>query len=127
IKSRRVAILVAPGFDGGQFETVKAALEAQGAHPDVISLALGVVKAADGTPLPVDKTTQVAASVQYDAVYVPGGAPSVNMLRQLEEVGRFLAEAIRHGKAVGVSGDAIELLSDVLGRDAKSKRNGTPG
>jgi len=88
IKSRRVAILVAPGFDGVQVQTVKAALEANGAHPDVISLALGVVKAADGTPLPVDKTSQVAASVQYDAVFVPGGAASVDMLRQLDEVRR---------------------------------------
>jgi catalase len=115
IKSRRVAILVAPGFDGDQLQTVKIALEARGAHPEVISLALGVVKAADGTPVPVDKTSQVAASVQYDAVYVPGGEPSVAMLRQLDEVGRFLAEAIRHGKAVGVTGEAVQLLSDVLG------------
>jgi catalase len=127
IKSRRVAMLIAPGFDGAQLQTVKAALEAQGAHPDVISLALGVVKAADGTPLPVDKTTQVAASVQYDAVYVPGGQPSVDVLRQLDDVGRFLAEAIRHGKAVGVTGEAVQLLSDVLGRDASAERNGTPG
>ena len=40
IKSRRVAVLVATGFDGVQLQTVKAALEASGAHPDIISLAL---------------------------------------------------------------------------------------
>ena len=45
IKSRRVAMLLAPGFDSTQVRTVKESLEAQGAHPEVISLALGVVTA----------------------------------------------------------------------------------
>jgi len=127
IKSRRVAVLVAPGFDGTQLQTVKAALEAQGGHPDIISLGLGVVKAADGTPVPVDKTSQVAASVQYDAVFVPGGAASVEALRQLPEVAQFVAEALRHGKAIGMTGEAVQLLADVLASDPSAKRNGNDG
>ena len=54
--------------------SVTKALEQKGAHPDVISLALGSVRGTDGTAVAVDKTSQVAASVLYDAVYVPGGA-----------------------------------------------------
>jgi catalase len=127
IKSRRVAVLVAAGFDGAQLQTVKAGLEAQGAHPDVVSLGLGLVNAADGTPVPVDKTSQVAASVQYDAVFVPGGAASVEALRQMPEVAVFLAEAIRHGKAVGVIGEAVQLLSDALGRGVGATGNGDDG
>ena len=76
----------------------------------MVSLALGVVKAADGTPVPVDKTSQVAASVLYDAVYVPGGAAHVQTLAEMDEVGRFLAEAFKHGKTIGVIGEAVELL-----------------
>ena len=110
VKSRRVAILVAPGFDAAQLKTVKAALEDAGAHPDIISLALGVVKAADGTAVAVDKTSQVAASVLYDAVYVPGGSASVAILADLAEVSRFLAEAFMHGKAIGASGEGAQLL-----------------
>jgi catalase len=110
IKSRRVAMLVAPGFDGAQLQAVKSALEAAGAHPEVISLSLGVVKAADGTAVPVDKTSQVAASVLYDAVYVPGGAASVEQLAQLDEVSRFIVEAFKHGKAIGATGEAVQLL-----------------
>jgi catalase len=124
VKSRRVAFLVAPGFDGVQLQTVKAALEAGGAHPEIISLALGVVLAADGTPVPVDKTSQVAASVLYDAVFVPGGAPSVEMLREMDEVRHFLLEAVKHGKPVGVTGEAVQFLSDALGRSSGPKRNG---
>jgi catalase len=127
IKSRRVAVLVAPGFDGAQLQTVKAGLEARGAHPDIVSLALGLVKATDGTPVPVDKISQVAASVQYDAVFVPGGAASVEALRQMPEVGVFLAEALRHGKAVGVTGEAVQLLADALGREPGAKRDGNDG
>jgi catalase len=110
IKSRRVAMLLAPGFDGGQVQSVKAALEAGGAHPDVVSLALGVVRAADGTLVPVDKTSQVAASVLYDAVFVPGGAAHVAALAELDEVSRFLTEAFKHGKSIGVVAEAAELL-----------------
>jgi catalase len=110
IKSRRVAVLLAPGFDGDHLLAVKAALEAGGAHPDIVSLALGVVKAADGAPVPVDKTSQVAASVLYDAVFVPGGAAHVQTLSELDEVGRFLVEAFKHGKSIGVLDEAVQLL-----------------
>jgi len=110
IKSRRVAVLLAPGFDSAQFAAAKTALEAGGAHPDVISLALGVVRGADGTPVPVDKTSQVAASVLYDAVLVPGGAAHVEALLELDEVERFLAEAFKHGKVIGAFGEARRLL-----------------
>jgi catalase len=110
IKSRRVAVLLAAGFDSAQFAMIKRGLEAGGAHPEVVSLALGGVRAADGTLVPVDKSSQVAASVLYDAVCVPGGAEHVRALAQLDEVGRFIEEAFRHGKAIGVAGDAVELL-----------------
>jgi catalase len=76
----------------------------------VISLGLGVVKAADGSVVPVDKTSQVAASVLYDAVYVPGGSASVDALGELDEVSRFVSEAFKHGKAIGASGEGARLL-----------------
>jgi catalase len=88
----------------------KMNLETAGAHPEVISLGLGVVKAADGTPVPVDKTSQVAASVLYDAVYVAGGAESVAQLAQIDEVARFIVEAFKHGKAVGATGEGVQVL-----------------
>jgi catalase len=104
--------------NGAQFKAVQTALQAGGAHPDVISLALGVVKATDGAAVPVDKSSQVAASVQYDAVYLPGGKASVDLLGELDEVDTFLAEAFRHGKAIGATGEGARLLP---------ARPGTPG
>ncbi|MBV9897058.1 MAG: catalase [Chloroflexi bacterium] len=110
IQSRRVAVLLGQGFEGEQFVALKTRLEEGGAHPDVISLALGVVKASDGTPVPVDKSSQVAASVLYDAVCIPGGAEHVQALSELDEVDVFLCEAFRHGKPIGVVAEAQELL-----------------
>jgi catalase len=110
IRSRRVAVLLAPGFDAAQLQALKTALEAGGAHPDVVSLALGVVRGADGTPAAVDKTSQVAASVLYDAVCIPGGVDHVATLSELDEVRRFVQEAFKHGKTIGVIGEAAQLL-----------------
>jgi catalase len=116
IRSRRVAVLLAPGFDGAQVQALKTALEGGGAHPDIISLALGVVKAADGTPVPVDKTSQTAASVTYDAVFIPDGAEHVKALSEMDEAARFLQESFKHGKAIGVMGGAVQLLTpDIAG------------
>ena len=46
----------------------------------------------------------------YDAVCIPGGAEHVEALAELDEVQRFLTEAFKHGKAIGVMGEAAEVL-----------------
>ncbi|MBV9355210.1 MAG: catalase, partial [Chloroflexi bacterium] len=120
VESRRVAMLVGPGFDGEQLRAVQNGLSAAGAHPEVISATLSNVVAADGTQVPVDKTSQVAASVLYDAVYVPGGAASVAALREMDEALRFLSEAYRHGKVIGLTGEATELLPAVAPGDGRA-------
>jgi catalase len=117
VQSRRVAMLIANGVDGQQVLAIKTALEAAGAHPDIISISLNNVTAADGSQLPVDKTSQTAASVLYDAVYIPGGRANVDTLQQLDEVGRFLREAYAHGKVIGLTGEAVELLPAVAPSD----------
>jgi catalase len=120
--SRRVAILLAPGYEAAQAATVRQGLEDGGAHAEVISTALGVVKAADGSPMAVDKTSQVAASVLYDAVYVPGGAEHVQALLAQDEVVHFVSEALKHGKALGFTGEGVQMLAEVVGHNGR--RNG---
>jgi hypothetical protein len=43
-------------------------------------------------------------------VLVPGGAAHVEALGGLDEVERFLTEAFKHGKVIGVLGEAFQLL-----------------
>ncbi|MBU8896259.1 catalase [Corallococcus sp. M34] len=110
IKTRRVAALVAPGVDAVALQGLRKALESQGATLRVIAGHLGSVKDASGKPLPVDVSAMTTASVEYDAVFIPGGSASVTVLSQDARARHFVWEAYRHGKALGVSKEGVELL-----------------
>jgi catalase len=110
VLSRRVACLVAPGVDGNQVMAVKGALEAAGAHVDIIASNLGAVAAANGDLVPVDKSAITATSVTYDAVFVPGGAAAASTLRTRGEVLEFINEAFKHGKAIAACGEGSDVL-----------------
>lgn len=58
-----------------------------------------------------------AASVMFDAVYVPGGRESIDMLKQQGDGIHFVNEAFKHGKAIAATGEGVELLmgSDITG------------
>ena len=71
IKSRKIAILAASGYDYQELAQVKQALEGAGAHTHLISKFLGMLKSSAGEELMVDKNYLTAASVMYDAIYVP--------------------------------------------------------
>jgi catalase len=110
IVSRRVAILVADGVDSTELETVKRALRDGGAMCEVVSRHLGAVTGASGEPVAVDRSQLTAASVLYDAVYVPGGERSVGTMAGQPAVREFLMEAFQHCKPIAAGQDAIELL-----------------
>ncbi|HWO26653.1 MAG TPA: catalase [Kofleriaceae bacterium] len=111
IATRKIAMLVADGFDGAAAGAVRAALVEGGAIVEVIAPVLGPVRPDAGTPLEADKTFQTAASVFYDAVLVPGGAASVAALRAIGDAVHFVREAFKHHKAIAAIGDAVDLLA----------------
>src|SRR5690606_3188476 len=49
------------------------------------------------------------ASVLFDAVFVPGGR-HVDTLRKHGDAVHYLSEQFKHGKPVGATGEAVELL-----------------
>jgi catalase len=110
IKSRRIAILAADGVDDATVQAVKAALKQRGATALVVAKALGSIKGASGQPLPVDKSAITTSSIMYDAVFIPGGQASVQQLMQQGDARHFVAEAFKHGKAIGAIGEGVELL-----------------
>ncbi len=77
IQTRKIAILAADGVNGTSLQQMKKALIAEGAVPEVIAPKLGGIKAANGSPVKVDKNLLTVSSVLYDAVYVPGGEKKV--------------------------------------------------
>ncbi len=110
IQTRRIAALVADGVDAAELTSVRTALEKMGAKVKVIAKRLGTVKGAGGQPVEVDKSAPTTASIEYDAVFIPGGAASVAVLKKDGDALHFVQEAYRHCKALGASKEGLELL-----------------
>ncbi|MBL8840852.1 MAG: catalase [Planctomycetes bacterium] len=110
IRTRKIAALVTAGVRSDELDLVTTALCGAGAHVEVIGEALGLVRSAEGQPVEIDHTFATAASVFYDAIYVPGGAASVERLVALAPALRFVREAFAHAKAIGATSEGVLLL-----------------
>lgn len=110
IKTRKVAFLTADGFDEKSLSAMKAKLEGEGAIVSIIAPKLGVVTSEKGVELPIDESFLTAASVLYDAVYVPGGINSSATLEADADAIHFLNEAFRHCKPIAVSAAAQQVI-----------------
>ena len=110
IKTRKVAILVADGVSEADVAGIKVSLVAEGAVAEVIARKLGAVTGDKGGAIPVDRSAITVDSILYDAVYVPGGAESVNTLMADTKARYFIAEAYGHYKPIGATGDGVSVL-----------------
>ena len=117
IKTRKVAVLAADGFDHAELTRVMEMLEEEGAYPEVVSLDLGMIRAADGQQTEVNESFLTTSSVLYDAVFVPGGRDSIASLEASGDAIHFVNEAFRHCKPIAAMSDGVDLLmkSDIQG------------
>jgi catalase len=114
IKTRKIAVLLADGFDDAAVAEMSKALLTAGAAPKTIAPRLGVVTGAGGTEIKVDCSFLTGSSVLFDAVYIPGGDASVEALKAEAEAGEFLREAHKHCKAIAASGAGVGFLATSL-------------
>lgn len=110
IRSRKVAVLLADGFDHDQFMAVKKALVEGGAIPKVVAKFRGTLTSAGGQEVEVDMSHVTTTSVVFDAVFVPGGQDSIKAQMEQGDAIHFVEEAFKHGKAVGATGEGVDLL-----------------
>jgi len=110
IKTRRIAIIAANGYNHNDVSQVMQALEAGGAKAHIISKHQGMLKSSSGESIEVDKSYVTTASVFYDAVYIPGGKENVETLKMQGDAIHFVNEAFRHCKPLGATGEGVELL-----------------
>jgi len=110
IKTRKIAFLAADGVDELSLTTVKDALIAAGAAVEIIAPRLNYIVSESDTKIPVDHSFLTAASVLYDAVYVPGGVNSVATIEADADAIHFLNEAFKHCKAIAADAGAIQVL-----------------
>jgi catalase len=118
IKSRRIAALIADGFDGKHFEAMKKALTAEGAVLKTVANRLGTIMTADGKAVAADFSLLTAASVLFDAVYVPPGAASIETLSENADAYHFIDEAYKHCKAICSTGDTGEFTDHTFAGSA---------
>jgi catalase len=110
IVSRKIAILAADGVDAKSLNTVKKAIESEGAIVEVIAPRQNYIIADNDEKVPVDHSFLTAASVLFDAVYVPGGTNSVATLEADADAVHFLNEAFKHCKAIAADQQALQVL-----------------
>jgi catalase len=129
IKTRQIAILAADGVDGDSLNTMKIALVAEGAQCKVIAPHGGFIKDVKNGEVKVDMSFLTAASVIFDAVYIPTGGKSVSALKENADAIHFINEAYRHCKAIAADNGAIELLYETyVGKKLKQgKSDATSG
>jgi catalase len=112
IATLKVAVLVGDGFDGAAYSALASALAEYRAETRIVGTHLGIMANNKGEEIKADYNFVTTSSVLFDAVYVPGGEDSIRMLQEEPRALHFIAEAWCHCKAVGLVGEARELLED---------------
>jgi protease I len=105
LKGKKVAILVANGFEQVELTEPKRALEEAGAQTFVVSPEKGTVRGWDmtewGETIPVDIALDDADVDDFDALMLPGGVMNPDHLRVNEKAVEFVKEFFAEAKPVG--------------------------
>jgi catalase len=109
-RGRKVAILVADGVTGSDVNAMKAALKEADVTCEVVAPMSGMIESSDGTEVEADHNFSTAASVLFDAVYVPGGSQSIETLKIRGDAIHWVNETFKHCKPIIASGEGVELL-----------------
>jgi len=123
IRTRKIAILAADGVDSKALNAIKKTLEKEGAVTQVIAPKLGSIVSESNEMIAADQSFLTAASVLFDAVYVPGGANSVATLEAEANAIHFLNEAFKHCKPLAFDEKARQVLEATYFSRKISKNN----
>jgi len=122
IKSRRIAILVADGFNAAEVQTARALFTAAGAVCYVIGPRRAEIQSKQSqagsglglTTVVADHHFEGQRSTMFDALYIPGGLDHVEALSKNGRVIHWLREAFGHLKPIGATGEAVALLRNAV-------------
>lgn len=104
LEGKRVAILVANGFEQIEMTEPRKALEQAGATADLISPEKKEVQGMNhdekGEKFKVDRTLDSASASDYDALLLPGGVANPDKLRMNPAAVKFVQSFFNEGKPV---------------------------
>lgn len=130
LKGRKVGALVTDGVDEGVLDTLRKAVEKEGATLAIVAPKIGGVKSARGKKIAADQALSGAPSIMFDAVVLLPSEDGVAALAKEAAAIDWLRDAFGHLKTIGfveaatpmfekagIAPDADEGLIDV-GRSA---------
>lgn len=127
LSGKRVAILVADGFEQVELDQPRAALDQAGARTQVISPAKGKVKGVNhdqpAAGAKVDILLEAAKPDDFDALFLPGGVMNPDTLRQEPKAVEFVRAFFDAGKPVAAICHGPQILIEagvVRGRKVTS-------
>lgn len=110
IRTRKVAFLLADGFEVADVKEMKKAVEEKGGLALIVAPHSNLVKSSSGESFPVNFTIYNSKSTFFDAVFVPGGNASFKTLIQSGDAEEFVNEAFKHYKPISAVGEGVEFL-----------------
>ena len=106
LDGKRVAILVAEGFEQVEMTGPRKALEEAGAQTKIVSPAQGEVQGwnhfTHADRFPVDVPLERANAGDFDALMLPGGVANPDQLRMSPKAVQFVRSFFEEGKPIGV-------------------------
>ncbi|MEN2398659.1 catalase [Flavobacterium sp. MC2016-06] len=117
IATRQVAFLCADGVNGSSVDRMKKALESAGAGVKIIAPHLGTIVSEEGNEIKVDQSYLIAASVLFDAVFIPSGE-GILKLMDVAEVAEFINDSFKHCKFIAAEGEGTDILSITNAKNA---------
>jgi catalase len=127
IRTRKVAILVAPGVIGAPLLALHRMLTEAGAVPSMVAARLGAVATADGSEIEATATFENSPGVLFDALVLPDGEAGVKALGLIGHVTEFVVTHYRHCKTILVLGAAEMLLESAGAAAVMDDGNDDPG
>ncbi|KAH9853079.1 catalase [Lenzites betulinus] len=117
IKSRRIAILLADGFNLAEVEALRAALKAGSATTWIIGPRRGPVYPAGeevgiGKGYSSDHHYEGQRSTMFDAIIIPSGAKHAQALADSGRTVHWVREAFGHCKPIGAIGEGVAFLRE---------------
>src|SRR5690242_9562472 len=106
LDGKRVAILVAEGFEQVEMTGPRKALEEAGAQTKIVSPAKGEVQGwnhfSQADRFNVDVPLDQASASDFDALMLPGGVANPDQLRMNPKAVQFVRSFFEEGKPIGV-------------------------
>ena len=120
LDGKKVAILVADGFEQVEMTKPRDALNEAGAETKIVSLKTGKIQgmnhAEKGDKFDVDLTLDEARPEKFDALMIPGGLYNPDAMRTNDKALGFARHFFREGKPVAVicHGPQVLINADVV-------------